>query len=239
MGKIVDMVGQKFEKLTVESFAGYAKNGRYRLAAWYCICECGNRVKYLGSQLRNGAATKCGHHPNRTSAFGDAVIIWLEHKGYEVPCYIDVADYDLVKEHRWYASKGSSKTFYARAPVRGSDKQVLMHVLLEGKGTDHRDQNGTNNRRENLRPASDAENTRNRDIFKNNTSGFKGVYPEGTKFYVLIMKDGKHYRLGRFATALEATRAYNKAAKELHGEFAVLNELPEDDLIFNQKPDGN
>lgn len=85
---------------------------------------------------------------------------------------------------------------------------------------DHIDGNSTNNSWSNLRLASNAENQRNKGIFRNNKSGFKGVHKHGNRWKALIYFNKKKINLGCFDTPELAHMAYCKAAAELHGEFA-------------------
>lgn len=57
MGKIKDLTGQRFGKLTVLSFAGLGKRG---LALWNCKCDCGNEITVYGIYMRNGSTKSCG-----------------------------------------------------------------------------------------------------------------------------------------------------------------------------------
>ena len=57
MGKIIDLTGQTFGRLTVIRYAGIAKN---RKALWECECSCGNRIVVQGTNLRNGNTSSCG-----------------------------------------------------------------------------------------------------------------------------------------------------------------------------------
>ena len=87
---------------------------------------------------------------------------------------------------------------------------------------DHKDHDTLNNRRENLRIATHAQNLWNTKILANNTSGFKGVSffkPRGT-WRSRIMLNGKQNLIGYFDSPEEAGAAYVEAAKRLHGEFA-------------------
>jgi hypothetical protein len=85
---------------------------------------------------------------------------------------------------------------------------------------DHRDSDGLNNRWENLRPATKAQNAANTGICKTNTTGFKGVSPcKSGKFRATIRRDGRQVWLGRYATAEEASIAYRRAAAARHGEY--------------------
>ena len=57
----MDLVGQKYNFLTVLKFAGLTNfpSGGHK-AIWWCRCDCGKRVKVIGSNLRNGQSKSCG-----------------------------------------------------------------------------------------------------------------------------------------------------------------------------------
>ena len=142
---------------------------------------------------------------------------------------IDDADWPLVCRFRWFADKGHS-TFYAVTKVLregGGMRNVSMHRMLLGLTdprihTDHRDGNGLNNTRSNLRTCTHAENRRNTGVNSNNKSGFKGVSWDKSsgKWRATIMANRKQKSLGCFTTPEAAYEAYCRAAVELHGAFA-------------------
>lgn len=86
---------------------------------------------------------------------------------------------------------------------------------------DHIDGNPTNNRISNLRECTNAENLKNVGITNQNTSGFKGVgwYKPLNKWRSQASIDDKLHHIGYFTTPEEASEAYQKFAKEHHGEF--------------------
>ncbi|HIJ67571.1 MAG TPA: hypothetical protein HPP87_10855 [Planctomycetes bacterium] len=148
---------------------------------------------------------------------------------------VDAADYERVSKYKWYAKKGW-RTYYA---VRGklidkNSKNVLvkkttMHRWLMkaplNKLVDHRDHNGLNNRRGNLRLATPEENARNRRVKLTSGLEYKGVFHHKKRevFEAAIWHKGKRIYLGRFKRKTDAARAYDKKAIELYGEFACLN----------------
>ncbi len=82
-----------------------------------------------------------------------------------------------------------------------------------------------NNRRDNLRPANSSQNGSNRGKQRDNKSGYKGVCwsTKDKRWRATIKLNRKGIYLGNFLTAEEAARAYDAAAREMHGEFACLN----------------
>ena len=98
--------------------------------------------------------------------------------------------------------------------------------IPEGFEVDHRDRNKLNNKLENLRLATRTQNNGNRDTTYG-TSQFKGVYfdKQTGKWRAEIRYQKKRKRLGRFLNELDAAKAYDRAAKELFGEFAKCNTL--------------
>lgn len=147
---------------------------------------------------------------------------------------VDDVDFDYLTHWEWCAHRQYQR-FYAvrREGVaegrRGGGYLVKMHKVIAerarivGVNIDHRDGDGLNNQRLNLRGATKAQNGMNRSKNRNNTTGYKGVERAKTGFVARIMANGKRMYCGIYRTPHEAARAYDKAALELHGEFAVLN----------------
>jgi AP2 domain/HNH endonuclease len=143
---------------------------------------------------------------------------------------VDDEDFDLVSEHSWYAhDKRDGGLFYARASISGGRK-ILMHNLVLGESSpdnqiDHRNGNGLDNRRINLRFATPQQNRRNQKLRSNNTSGYKGVswHKKAGKWMAYITPYKKRLYLGLFINKEEAARVYDNAAKKYFGEFARLN----------------
>lgn len=141
---------------------------------------------------------------------------------------VDDCDYPELSKYRWRAIK-MKRTFYPFKSENG--KQISMHRHLLGLKKrsdfcDHIDGNGLNNQRSNLRVCTVQENNQNKQGYKNNKEGFKGVKSASKKKYMArITHFGKIFYLGTFDCPKKAALAYNEKAKELHGEFARLNQV--------------
>jgi hypothetical protein len=87
---------------------------------------------------------------------------------------------------------------------------------------DHIDHDKQNNKIENLRPATQQQNARNKPLGRKNTSGFKGVCWDkcNNKFKADIRINGKSKHLGYFDDPKEAAESYKEASKRYHGDFA-------------------
>jgi len=96
--------------------------------------------------------------------------------------------------------------------------------VTDGYVADHINRNGLDNRRANLRPATIAQNAWNSRRRKNR-SGYKGVWyaKDKGKFRAAIWHNNKREYLGYFDCPICAAKAYDRAAKKYHGEFASLN----------------
>jgi hypothetical protein len=142
---------------------------------------------------------------------------------------VDDGDYERTNAHKWTAVKyPRSNTLYAVKGSRGNCERMHIFILKyqSGELVDHRDGDGLNNQRSNLRKCTHAQNMQNRIVRQsNNTSGFKGVtWDKGhNKWRSMINKDNKRSHLGYFTCLIKAAKAYDRAAKELHGEFARTN----------------
>lgn len=144
---------------------------------------------------------------------------------------IDNEDLPLVEGYKWCAAPVRN-TFYARhsLPWQGNKRPWLeMHrVILNaqpGQVVDHRNRNGLDNTRANLRVCTALQNNYNRFQQARNKTGYKGVSWNGRvgKFYAQIKVAGRNYDLGLYADPIEAARAYDAAARQHFGEFAYLN----------------
>jgi HNH endonuclease len=141
--------------------------------------------------------------------------------------HIDPEDFPLIAPYKWYAAL-SDGVWYAHAiPVDGdrSKTKIKMHNLILGlKWIDHRDFDGLNNRRSNLRACTNAQNQQNTRP-REGSSRFKGVSWVKSKgrWRVAFRCDGEHHFIGYFHDEKQAARAYDAAILPLAGEFARLN----------------
>ena len=101
-------------------------------------------------------------------------------------------------------------------------RQILG--LKRGDICDHKDGDGLNNTRKNLRKATHSQNGANR-LRISGTSKYRGVHKEtGRKNWrAALTHDGKTIRIGTFDSEIDAAHAYDRKAIELHKEFARLN----------------
>ena len=141
-------------------------------------------------------------------------------KGYEA--VVDLADLPMVEKWNWFPQI-NGKTIYAvrKERTRSGSTKIYMHRLIMGSPLgaeiDHIDRQGFNNRRRNLRIATRSENMINTAIRVDNTSGFKGVYSAKGKWMASIKINGVQRHLGYFVSPIEASIAYNAAAKIMRG----------------------
>jgi hypothetical protein len=138
---------------------------------------------------------------------------------------VDEADVSLVASFKWYRVKRGSVHYAARYTEQRSIIYMHRVILTGAELVDHANQDGLDNRRNNLRAADKSLNQANSGLRSSNRSGFKGVHFNKAKkrWQVNICVKGVKRTLGRFATAEEAAKVYDHAAIEAFGEFAWTN----------------
>lgn len=142
----------------------------------------------------------------------------------------DIYEKIRYKDLRYRAGKERSDYIYWTEEKNGKYIHVRLHKYVYGKVekeimVDHIDTNPLNCQRDNLRPATRAENNQNRKSFKNSSSMFKGVgYDKGKKKWrAQIGVNKRLFFIGYFDDMEEAAHNYDWHAKRMHKEFALLN----------------
>lgn len=147
---------------------------------------------------------------------------------------VDDEDYEFLNQWKWCVLKKRNGTYYAvRAgflglPVR---KKILIYMhrvilnAIDNVKVDHRDNNGLNNQKYNLRLATNSQNKMNQGLRADSRSGFKGVsWNENmTKWQASIRVKGKLVILGYFDDLVKAAKIYDFWARDIHGEFVYPN----------------
>lgn len=122
----------------------------------------------------------------------------------------------------WYAKRHSTW----KGPSRYMHREILIrHLESEKPCTDHENGDGLDNRKDNIRFCSHAENNSNKRKSLNKTSKFKGVhwFKEQNTWVAHICHDGKSRHIGCFKNEADAAKAYDLAAMRHFGQFAKLN----------------
>lgn len=150
---------------------------------------------------------------------------------------IDEQDVHILSQHGWHLHvipDSDLRYVWRYVRVNGRSKVELLHRVILGVSdrrtfVDHKDRDGLNNLRSNLRSCSHQQNLRNQHRKPGGkTSRFKGVYwsaSDGRWRARIDAGDKQKKSLGYFKNEVDAAIAYNKAAASLFGEFARLNEV--------------
>ena len=157
----------------------------------------------------------------------------LTHNKYAL---VDEEDYNLVKNYTWVVRVSRKSTFYARTFVKSEngDKKnssmLLHHLILgaspTGKRIFFKDGDPLNCQRSNLEFVTYGQAAHSHynkiKLCKNAKENFRGVT---VRYMARIGYNNKMIIIGTFDSELNAALAYNKKAKELFGEKAVLNTI--------------
>lgn len=125
--KMIDLMGQKFGKLTVVELliiSNQGKNGNKQQTTWKCLCECGNYHNVTTSNLRAGQVRSCGCLPS-IGKTGKQSVTWrggrhIRKSGY---VYVTVSDYPnhnknlTISEHAYVMAKNLNRPLYKNENV--------------------------------------------------------------------------------------------------------------------------
>lgn len=240
MGKVKDLTGQKFGRLTVISRAEdyISPQGQCR-TRWLCQCDCGNQCVVSSNNLRSETTKSCGcWNIEQGSMIGkqyggkyseifrkfnkyekqDNIIIGYTTKGETF--FIDADDYDKIKSYCWYKTKQGY--IVTDVHLNGKRETILLHRLItncpKDKVVDHINHDTTDNRKCNLRNCNQSQNNANRIAPTYNSSGVRGVYHIQNSWIAHI--DFEDVHLGKsFKTKEEAVAQRKLWEEKYFGEY--------------------
>ena len=205
---------------------------------WRCRCDCGNEIVTKGIQLRKGQTLSCGCFHKESAAkrgrenskynkydltgeFG----IGYTPEGEEF--YFDLEDYEKIKNYCWALNNDG----YVVTNDKKTRKRLRFHRLIlspqKGEQVDHINHKRNDNRKSHLRIVSNAQNSMNRSLQSNNTSGITGVYWSNPKkrWTAEIMVGKKKIYLGIYKNLSDAVKARKEAEKKYFGEYSYDNSM--------------
>jgi len=225
-----DLIGQMFGKLKVIKRADDKNKKPY----WLCECQCHNKTLKIvrGSHLTSNRIKSCGclYKERIRSEVPPNKFLFREYykigiTDYNEEFYYDIADASLIEQYSWYFDKDG----YVVARI--NKKGVKLHKLITNTDyktkVDHKNKHRYDNRRINLRQATNSQNGMNIDIRKDNTSGVTGVgwSKKYESWRARITYEGKEIHLGYFDDFDEAVKIRLEAEKKYFKEFSPNNKL--------------
>ena len=217
----MDITGKRFGKLTaIERKESYISPKGKKCSVWLCKCDCGREKEISLTALRNGQKS-CGCsafdfakekiiHNEYTIDEQGIVHVVLRTKD-EMLC--DIEDWERLKDLTW------TKDRWGYATSSTKEKMEKFHIDVMGKKKgyviDHINRNKLDNRKSNLRFVTKSGNAANSKMFKNNTSGAKGVVQaKSGRWVARLTLNGKNIYLGTYDTFEQAIDARKKGEEK-------------------------
>ena len=222
MSHTKNYIGKKYNRLIVLS-KDTSRTYRGRFVYYLMKCECGNIRSYRIYDVVSGRIKSCGCY-NSDRSKKNIISFDMESYDYgvmyvnDIKILFDKEDYDSIRTYRWSVNKN-------RVMSTSRNRILLTHLIMfppNGMVVDHINGNTLDNRKQNLRICTIAENNKNHKIYNTNTSGTTGVYfdKQNNKWSAQIYINGKVKRLGRFADKEDAINIRKEAEKKYFGEYA-------------------
>lgn len=227
--RAVDLTGKKFGNLTAIK-RGATKNNRK--TTWICTCDCDKDSLLIieTNSLLSGNTKSCGclgieykieYNLNSINNFGICNVIKINDNSIDFSFYFDIEDYNKINKLNW--RKSTDGHVFAK---KGKETIWLHRLVMNcplGKEVDHIEGDTFDNRKNKLRICTHSQNSKNRKLGKNNTSGCKGVSwnTAKQKWIVRIQISHKEKQIGSFKFEdLDKAISLRKEAEKLHyGEY--------------------
>lgn len=230
-----DLTGQKVCYLTViEQVEDYVKPNGTHIARWLCKCDCGNeiivrndaigkRTKSCGCLQRKIAKETMYNNVKKYNTYdlsGDYGIGYTL-KGEEF--YFDLEDYNKIKGYCWWVNDNG----YLISGKSLRMHRLIMNVSDKNSFIDHINHNTKDNRKSNLRVATNSQNNMNSKLSNANTTGVTGISWSKlhNKWETHISVNGKKIHLGLFDEFVDAVKTRKDAEEKYFGEFSYDNSI--------------
>lgn len=219
MGKIIDLTGKRFGRLTVIEKA--EKKDKYNNIYWNCKCDCGNFRCVSTRNLNRGDTKSCGclKHESKTTIHGKyKERIHKEWRGILHRCknpsashYENYGGRGISVCDEW-SGKDGFINFYKWSMENGYSDNLTLDRKDNDKGYSP----------DNCRWVTHMENCHNRGARKDSKTGYAGIYVRKTrtgsiKYRVCIMTNYKRINLGHFDTFEEAVSVRRDAELKYWG----------------------
>lgn len=224
--------GDRYNMLTVlEDLGIYQKEGTSARRHYYrCRCDCGNEKILCKGDLASGKVISCGCYSRRNTIkrnrrqneyfiHNDVVFVKFSNSDRYFLCDLD--DLHYIKHHCWYedkqgyavSNKNKRRIVFHRIVVNAPIDKEVDHIFQVSRGV-------CDNRKTNLRLCTHQENMENSSLYKNNNSGYAGVFfdKRNNIWSAGISVKGKNIHLGVFKKKEEAIKARKEGELKYRGK---------------------
>lgn len=243
--KKIDLTGQRFGRLVAHKKVPPPDHVKDKSKSyWLCNCDCGKEKTVYQYHLTSGAILSCGCLQKEAISEFNAKTkkkhneYDLENENYGIgydlngrPFIFDKEDFDKIKNYCWHFTPGNYVV------TEAGDSTIYIHKLIMDDSDyvgDHINGDTTDNRKCNLRKTTFQENSMNKKLHNNNTSGVSGVCynKRNNNWTVRIGYKMKRIWIGSYDNYEDAVIARKKAEEKYFGEFSRAKA---EEIIENNK----